>query len=487
MHIFGFTNTGYNGKVTGIECDIRNGFPGFDIVGLPDTGIRESKERVRTAIRNSGFKFPQQRILVSLNPAGEHKSGALLDLGIALAVLLACDKDASKKAGDLNIMVAGELTLSGRIVTAPQALGAIDAAREKNCNLCIVPFESENAFFASNLAQAYRRCLAEIEKPSTVCSLRDRDPGTSCSAFGDIYGMEEEKEILSIAAAGFHSIFMFGPPGVGKTLLCSRISRLLPLPQGNELEEVTRIYGCAGLERPSESEHICRVLSPDTTCLQFSDNRIPGEGALAHTGVLMMDEVNRTGPKLTDAVKTAYDSGTSGKFPSRFLMAANMNVCPCGGLGMNDGICTCTNHRLENYWKRPGHAFLERFDIRIPLKPLNIVSSGSSGLLPDSFYTDRIQNAVLRQRHRYGNYDIRFNGQLHLNPSALTEVVSGNPGLEVLAENRASSPRSVIGTIALARTIADYEDREKITGEDIARAEELRKYGLGDYYWKTLI
>lgn len=485
MKIYGFSNKGgYSGLTVGIECDIRNGFPGFDIVGLPDTGIRESKERVRSAIRNSGFKFPQQRVLISLYPAWENKSGSLLDLGIALSILLASSKvNASEHA--LNIMTAGELTLGGEVVPGPQALGAVSAAEKAGCSLCLVPFRTDNssAHYISNLRQAYAVCMRALEEPvmNVLPPVEQQEP-----VFADVIGMEEEKDVLCLAAAGFHSMFLFGPPGVGKTLLCSRLNLLLPDNSGETADEVTRIYGCSGLSVPG-TRPMMRKVTVDTGASAFCSSKLPGEGSLAHGGVLMLDEVNKLSPKLVESIKTAYDSGFSGLYPAKFLMSANMNVCPCGCLGRSDAVCTCTLHKLESYWKRPGTAFLERFDIRFPVKPFDMMGVDPTSVKPDSFYRDRVLEAAERQKHRYRDFEnIGANGQVHLNPSAV-RLLSREADLVVsMAGAGINGQRNLIGAVTLARTVADMDQCADVKEEHVERALELRKYGFGDYYWKEL-
>lgn len=485
MKIFGFSNKGgYSGLTVGIECDIRNGFPGFDIVGLPDTGIKESKERVRSAIRNSGFKFPQQRVLISLYPAWENKSGSLLDLGIALSILLASSK-VNPKENSLSIMTAGELTLGGEVVPGPQALGAVSAAEKAGCRLCLVPFRTDNivAQHITNLRQAYAVCMKALEAPLTAMlpAREEEQP-----VFTDVFGMEEEKEALCLSAAGFHSLFLFGPPGVGKTLLCSRLNLLLPDNDSTTSDEVTRIYGCSGLSVPGSKPQM-RKITVDTSANQFCSSKLPGEGSLAHGGVLMLDEVNKLGPKLTESIKTAYDSGFSGLYPARFLMSANMNVCPCGCLGRPDAVCTCTLHRLESYWKRPGTAFLERFDIRIPVKSFDIMSADPSLAKPDTWYRDRVREASERQKHRYREFDnVNANGQVHLNPSAVRLIAREADMVSRMAGTKSTGQRNLIGTVTLSRTIADMEQSADVKEEHINKALELRRYGFGDYYWKEI-
>lgn len=410
--------------------------------------------------------------------------GVSSDLGIALSILLASSK-VNPKEHSLSIMTAGELTLGGEVVPGPQALGAVNAAEKAGCSLCLVPFRTDNivAQHITNLRQAYAVCMKALETPpGALLPPKEEDR----PVFSDVFGMEEEKEALCLSAAGFHSLFLFGPPGVGKTLLCSRLNLLLPDNDSMISDEVTRIYGCSGLSVPGSKPQM-RKITVDTSASQFCSSKLPGEGSLAHGGVLMLDEVNKLGPKLTESIKSAYDSGYSGLYPARFLMTANMNVCPCGGLGRSDAVCTCTLHKLESYWKRPGTAFLERFDIRIPVKAFDLMSADPSLAKPDSWYRDRVREASDRQKHRYREFDnVNANGQVHLNPSAIRVLSHEVDLVSSMAGAGIKGQRNLIGTVTLSRTIADMEQSAEVKEEHIDKAVELRRYGFGDYYWKEI-
>ncbi len=168
-------------------------------------------------------------------------------------------------------------------------------------------------------------------------------------------------------------------------------------------------------------------------------------------------------------------------------MAANMNVCPCGFLGKPTGVCTCTNHRLESYWRRPGPAFLERFDMRIPIKCFDFISVSNEVRKPDSFYKDKVAACADRQRFRYREFeDIEMNGQVHLDPSAVRLLSYDSTLVSSIPGTGNSGPRGTIGVLTLSRTIADMADRENVCEEDVFKALELRKYGFGDYYWKEI-
>ena len=480
--VFGCVSASYGIQEIVVDCLIRNGFPGFDITGLPGTAVKESRERVRSALRSSGFGFPQNRVLINLSPSNIQKDGTSLDLPIALSIALcktvqSCNGNFT---GDVRIMAIGELTLEGRLIPTRETNSALEKAISSDCQLCIVPEgcnipPANGLFKADTLAHAISICtkalgcdpFPSMENPETIQPI-----------FEDVIGLDTQKTALAIAASAMHGTLLFGPPGVGKTMLSTRIPVFL--------QRIAIHDKPMSLVLPHESS----TASVLKMMVEFAQIQQHGFGG----GALVLDELNKYAPKTLDLIRDVVD-GRAVREAGDFMVVANLNPCPCGGLGSRQAVCSCSVKRIEGYWSKIGKPFVERFDVRLPLEE----SAGGlvGGIVDkslkceaksDSYYIEKAFESRERQASRYKYIEeVSFNGQIGRTPKALALMSKEHELFMKLNRNTPSNARTQIGTIALARSIADFNGKPLVSEEDFFMAMELRRYGLGDYYWKSLV
>ncbi|MCF7945070.1 MAG: YifB family Mg chelatase-like AAA ATPase [Spirochaetia bacterium] len=420
MTILGFINRGFSGDFIEVEVDIRKGIPGFDIIGLPDSAVREARDRVRTAIRNAGLHFPRERVLVNLAPADMKKEGASLDLAIAAAVLHA--------SGIINfgesvkkILIAGELDLSGDVRSVQGAAGAVLQAQKIDIDAAVIP-EEDISYVLKNipnilnissikdfpkLSLLYRKGLVEEWKnampSSTVVHKEKRRLQTKVYSdssfinkapvhidFEEIIGLDAVKRALTIAAAGGHHVLLFGPPGCGKTISAEVLGQLLPNLLPDEIQEVIQIYSAA--EKADEIQQFenkrppVRMPHHSTTkemMLGGGKNIRPGEISLAHKGLLIIDEAPEFSRAALQSLREPLEqrrvefmrNGRWFWFPSHFQLIMNMNPCPCGQLGLVQQACLCKPQDIHRYWKRIGNPLLDRIPIRVPVENSGSIAS----------------------------------------------------------------------------------------------------------------
>ena len=518
MKIMSFSPFGYEGALVTIEVDLRRGIPAVDMVGLADNAVRESRERMRAAIRNSGFEFPVERVLISLSPADVKKEGAGFDLAIALAVLHKKEHPEYGIAKDAAL-VMGELELSGRIRAVRGVHAALSTAREDGIRNCIIPAENaaEASVFSSMKIFPVRFLTDAFELFSKLASeseQKDADVGTACTLSDACANMKDEPvvfsdfppqadyreisgqvfliEALQIAAAGRHNLIAYGPPGCGKTLALSRFYTLLPRLTHEEALTVTRIYSIAGLltsgtrilqdppfRMPHQSSTAEGIIGGGIHCR-------PGEISLAHNGVLFLDEAADFRISVLQALRVPLEegkitlsrAGRSTEYPAHFQLLLAANPCPCGNFGSTDKICLCRPQAVEQYWRRFSAPLLDRIDIRVAL-----IGSGETVKTregdADGFFSaeQRLSTAQLReaiadataiQRKRQGKPNARLEAAEIRQFCPLDE--DAERFLTESARRFAFSARGIHSCIKLARTCADTEKSARIQKHHMEKA-----------------
>lgn len=518
MKLYSFSPFGYEGSLVSVEVDLRRGIPAVDIVGLADGAVKESRERMRSAIRNCGFDFPPERVLISLAPADLKKEGAAFDLAVALAVL--CEKDIADGRGegfpDDGVLVMGELELNGRVRPLKGVHAAASTAREGGIRRCIVPkenageareIEGMEVFGASSLVEAYEAlrkesCFTGKPPASGGEAVPDGFPAMNVSGvlfpeaapgyeYADIRGQGFFVRALQLAAAGGHNVLAFGPPGCGKTLAMQKFPALLPLLGQEEAQPVTRIYSIAGLLPPdSPLVRTAPFRQPHQTAsiegmCGGGPRLTPGEISLAHNGVLFLDEAAEFKSSVLQMLRVPLESGTitlsragrSTTFPASFQLLLATNPCPCGNFGSRDKLCLCSSNAVAQYWKKFSAPLLDRVDIRVQVEKHEDSGTKGGGDTPltTAELREGIARAVLAQLARQGKKNAR------LTPPEISGCCPLSAEAEALldeaCDRHSFSPRGRASCIKLARTAADIRGEDTISGGSMAEALAYRKAG----------
>lgn len=494
-------NIGINSCKIEVEVDTSNSLPSISIVGLPDSAVSEARERVHSAIKNSGFSFPQGKVIVNLAPADIRKEGTNFDLAIAIGIL---KEQGVEIPDDLTIGYIGELSLDGTLRKVNGVLPLVSGLKESGVTTVFVPEENAKEaalVYGTNIYGAKHLCdvvnhFAETPITKTEIDINrylEENANTDYTFdFKDVKGQQKAKKALEIAAAGGHNVLMSGSPGSGKTLMAKCLASILPPLELKEALELTKIYSVCGLlqnDNPLMTKRPYRAVhhtASQNGIIGGGSNPKPGEITLAHRGVLFLDEMTEFPRQVLEVLRQPLEDGevvisrakNSIKYPAKFMLVGAMNPCPCGFLGDKEKECSCSEYQIQRYRSKLSGPLLDRIDliINVPRLTTEELINTKTEAEPSVKIRERVVNARKIQAKRYEKEGIFTNSELSSKQIKKYCKIDEKTSefLKIAAQKYRLSGRKFDRILKLSRTIADLNESENITLEHVTLALQYR-------------